>query len=133
MKPVGQLINERGLNSGGKVQKFIDQETIRYMDPYTPRITGDLIKSVTRGSEIGSGELEYASPSARYHYYGKLMVSSVTGSAYATHGEKKVLTDKDLEYSKTSNPMAGPYWFERMKADHKDDILNGARKIVGAK
>jgi hypothetical protein len=133
MKPVNQLINERGLNSGGKVQKFIDQETIRYMDPYTPRITGALIKSVTQGSKIGSGDLIYSSPYARYLYYGKLMVSSVTGSAYAMHGESKVLTDRDLEYSKASNPMAGPYWFERMKADHKDDILNGARKIAGAK
>lgn len=130
MKNNSQLISERGLQPFGRTQKFIDQECIRLMDQYTPRISGNLIKSATIGTKIGSGNIEQNAPQARYLYYGKLMVSSITGSAYAKKGEVKVLTDKDLEYTKSANPKAGPYWFERMKADHKKSILKGAQKIA---
>lgn len=128
MKPDGQLMKERGLNAGGRVQKFIDQECIRRMDPYTPRIHGNLIKAATLGTKIGSGIIVQAAPQARYLYYGKLMVSKETGSAFASHGESKVLTDKDLSYNTDANPKAGKLWFERMKADHKESILAGAQK-----
>lgn len=75
--------------------------------------------------------MQYLAPYARYQYYGKLMVSSVTGSSYARHGEKKVLTDIDLVYSK--EPLAGKLWFERMKADKKQQILRGAAAMMGGK
>lgn len=131
MKSDDSLMQSKGLGIGGRVQKFVDSECIRLMDPYTPRITGALIKTATLGTQIGSGVIEQASPYARYLYYGKLMVSKETGSAWAKHGESKVLTDKDLKYNKASNPQAGKMWFERMKADHKDDILAGAKSLVG--
>ena len=131
MKADSTLMQSRGFGVGGRVQKFVDSECIRRMDPYTPRITGSLIKAATLGTTIGTGVIEQASPYARYLYYGKLMVSKETGSAWAKHGESKVLTDKDLVYSKASNPKAGKMWFERMKADHKDSILAGAQKLTG--
>ncbi|MFV0344212.1 MAG: minor capsid protein [Anaerocolumna sp.] len=131
INPTDTLLKARGIEPGGRVQKFVDQESIRYMDPLTPRLNGLLTKSVTLGTVIGSGELEYTSPYARYHYYGKLMVSPTTGSPFASKGEKKVLTDRDMEYN--GAPQRGPFWFERMKADHKEDILDGARKVAGAK
>ena len=122
---------ERGLQDMGPVQKLIDSEVIRLMAPYTPRQNNILIDSATIGTRIGSGEVNQITPYARYHYYGKLMVSSITGSAWASRGEKKVLTDVDLKYN--GAPMRGPFWFPRMKADKREDILNGARKIAGAK
>ncbi len=121
----------RGLQEGGPVQKFIDSEVIRLMAPYTPRQNGLLIDAATLGTRIGSGEVNQISPYARYQYYGKLMVSSITGSAWASKGEKKVLTDIDLKYN--GAPMRGAFWFDRMKADKREDILNGARKLAGAK
>lgn len=133
MKSIEQLCQERGIVIDGKVQKFIDQEVIRLMDPYTPNLNGILIKSAILGTRIGSGEINQNTPYARYHYYGKLMVSSKTGSAYASQGEKKILTDKDLEYNKSKNPLAGPFWFERMKTDKKEQILRGAKRLAGAK
>ena len=117
----------------GPVQKYIDSECIRLMAPYTPYRQGILEKSATLGTKIGSGEINQIAPYARYQYYGKLMVSAITGSAWARMGEKKVLTDKDLEYDKSAHPLAGKMWFERMKADHKEEILDGARKVAGAK
>ena len=92
-KPLGQIEREHGINKNGFVQKFIDSECIRLMKPYTPMLSGVLIKSATLGSTIGSGEIVQIAPYARYQYYGKLMVSSITGSAWATKGESKVLTD----------------------------------------
>lgn len=130
MKELSQLMKERGIQNSGKVQEFIDQETIRLMAPYTPMLTGILEKSATLGTNIGSGHIQQNAPYARYQYYGKLMISSTTGSAWS-RGESKVLTDKNLEYNKSQHPKAGPYWFERMKADKKEQILRGAQKVAG--
>ena len=133
MKATDILMKDRGLLPFGNVQRFIDSECIRLMAPYTPYRAGILEKSATLGTKIGSGEINQVTPYARYQYYGKLMVSSITGSPWARRGEKKILTDRDLVHDKSKHPMAGPFWFERMKADHKEDILEGARKVAGAK
>lgn len=124
------ILSSRGLEPGGKVQKFIDSEMIKVMNPYTPMQSSTLINSVTLNTVIGSGLIEYGTPYDRYHYYGKLMVSPTTGSSYAQKGEKKVLTDKDMNYN--GAPKRGPFWFVRAKADKKEKILEGARKIAGA-
>lgn len=130
MKPTSKLINDRNIEDYGKVQKFIDSECIRLMTPYTPMLNGQLFKSATLGTKIGSGIIRQNAPYARYQYYGKLMVSRITGSSYARQGESKVLTDKDLTYNKSRHPLAGAFWFERMKADKKEKILRGAQQIA---
>lgn len=115
------------------VQKFVDSECIRLMVPYTPMKNGILMKSTVLGTKIGSGHIYYNSPYARYQYYGKLMVSSVTGSSWARHGESKVLTDTNLKYSTVRHPQAQRMWFEAMKTDKKEQILRGAAAIAGGK
>lgn len=132
MKSIADLCKERGIQVTGRTQQFIDHEVIRLMAPYTPMLSGTLEKTATLGTNIGKGDIQQNAPYARYQYYGKLMVSSITGSAWS-HGESKVLTDKDLEHNKSQHPMAGPYWFERMKADKKEQILMGAQKVAGGR
>lgn len=112
------------------VQKFIDSECIRLMVPYTPMRNGILMKNAVMGTTIGSGKVVYNSPYARYQYYGKLMVSSVNGSAYARRGESKVLTNIDLKYDTSRHPKAQKMWFEAMKADKREQILRGAAAIA---
>lgn len=112
------------------VQGFVDSECIRLMTPYTPMQNGILYKSATLGTTIGSGMIHQVAPYARYQYYGKLMVSSVTGSSYARNGESKVLTNKDLKYSTAKHPQAQKLWFEVMKAEKKQQILRGAAAIT---
>lgn len=85
-------------------QDFVDSECLRYMNPLIPRRTGVLIKSGTLGTVIGSGQIEYLAPYARRQYY-----------------ENK------------AEGQRGAMWFERMKASHKETILEGAKKIVGNK
>lgn len=130
IKSTDLIIKERGLQDGGPVQKYIDNAVINEMKPYTPKISGILENAPTIGTVIGSGQIKQITPYARYLYYGLLMVSSITGSAYASKGEKKVLTDTPLQYSKAANPLAGKLWFERMKADKKEDILKEAQKVA---
>jgi hypothetical protein len=133
MKATDIMMKKRGLLPMGNVQKFIDQETIRLMAPYTPFRAGMLEKGATLGTKIGSGEINQIAPYARFQYYGKVMVSAITGSPWASRGEKKILTDKDLQYDTSRHPLAGKMWFERMKSDKKNEILEGARKVAGAK
>ena len=127
INPKSQQVNKEKI---AKAQQFVDRECIELMFPYTPMLSGQMMQSATRGTVIGSGKIKYNSPYARYQYYGKLMVSSITGSSYARKGESKVLTSKDLHYNKSRHPRAGKLWFERMKADRKEQILKGAQNLL---
>ena len=111
------------------IQKYIDSECIRLMAQYTPMQTGMLQRNAITSIRIGSGKITYNSSYARYQYYGKLMVSSVTGSAWARYGESKILTGTDPNYSKRQHPKAQRLWFETMKTNHKQQILRGAAAI----
>lgn len=129
----GKSFARNKTESFSDVQKFVDSECIRLMVPYTPMRNGILQKGAVLGTKIGSGEIHYNIPYARYQYYGKLMVSSVTGSAFAKMGESKVLTEKDLVYNKARHPLAQRLWFETMKHNHKEQILRGAAAIARRK
>jgi hypothetical protein len=101
-------IKKRGLETGGKVQKFIDSEVLRVTDPYVPMDTGTLKSSGIRNTTIGEGKVIYRTPYARKLYY-------------------------NPQFNYQGAPMRGGKWFERMKIDHKDSILKGASQIAGAR
>lgn len=130
-EPVDAILQKRGLEKGGEVQKYIDNEVLRLSTPYVPFQTGNLANSGIRGTNIGSGLVVYDAPYARFQYYGVVMVGETSGSAWANKNERKVTTDKPLTYH--GGGKRGKMWFERMKADHKQDILRNAAKIAGGK
>lgn len=138
IKSIVTLGKERGLGDMGKVQKFVDSECIRLMAPYTPFLNGVLEKSATLSTVIGSGEVRQNTPYARYQYYGQVYGPNIpihegglVVGYFSPKGQKKHPTGRPLTYNTDKNPKAGPMWFDRMKADHKADILNGARKVAG--
>lgn len=88
-------------------QKFVDSEVIRLSEPYIPLLTGSLIKSGILGTVLGSGEVSWIVPYARYQYYLKRKTLSETG------------------------PLRGSFWFHRMKEVHASTIIAGAKKIMG--
>ncbi len=123
------LLAKYGLQDGGPVQKLVDSEVMRYMSDYMPRRqAGELEHMMIMSTVIGSGQIDTPGPYAHYLYEGILYVSPTTGSAWAKENEIKIPTDRLLTYA--GAPMRGKKWFERMKADHKDDILKAAQAHV---
>lgn len=111
IKPTVQLLRERGIEKGGKVQKFIDSEVIRCMDPFVPFREGFLKKSAILGTVIGSGRIKYTAPYARRNYY--------ENAGWGNEGIQR-------------GGRRGRKWFERMKPIYLETILNGAVKLSGA-
>ena len=109
-----RLNNFYGL--GGELQKFADSEFMNGIKDYVPFKTGTLRDSMTLNTILGSGEVVFKTPYARYLYYGMLMVDSVTGSAWSPLGGTKVLTETPLQYHGGSK--AGAFWDRRWKADN---------------
>lgn len=102
------VLSRRGLETNGKVQKFIDSEVLRKCEPYVPYDNGDIVKSGETNTILGSGEVKYQTPYARRWYY------------------------MPAEFQDA--PMRGNYWFERMKNEGgKDEILKSAIRMAGAR
>ena len=136
----GDLLRQRNLEKGGLVQQAIDKAVIDWNLQYCPWATGTLAKSAYSATVIGSGKVVYPGPYARYLYYGQVMGPNIpvfeddSGEPtrfFSPPGQKKHLTGKALEYSTDVNPLAGSFWFERMKADHMADILKEAKSVAG--
>ncbi len=93
-----------------KAQKVVDSEVLRLSDKYTPLLTGTLRKTGILGTEVGSGTVSWIAPYARFQYY--------RGRRPGT---------------KVGEPLQGRYWFERMKAVHKGEIVAAAQHAVDGK
>lgn len=137
---VNRLLEKFNLKSGGKVQQVIDNAIIAYDEDYCPWDTGYLAASPRGVTVIGSGLITYPGPYAHYQYYGEVYGPNIpvfddTSSGEPTRyfsipGRKKQPTGRELQYDTSTNALAGPYWFERMKADHVDDIVEEAQKAA---
>ena len=110
--PENLLLAKRSLGKGGKAQIFVDSEVLRCCDSYVPFRTGMLKLSGIPATVKGSGMVRYNTPYARLNYYS----NKGNGKEGMNKGGKR-----------------GRLWFERMKPDYKDSILNGVKKIVRSK
>lgn len=129
MKDKGTLLRSRGLQEGGPVQKVIDNEVMRLMGPYMPRRqAGELEHMMVMATVIGSGQIDIPGPYAHYLHEGILFVDPETGSSFARKNVIKEPTDRELTYA--GAPMRGKKWFERMKADHEEEILAAAQAMA---
>lgn len=129
VKDKNTILKNHGLLPGGPVQKLIDSECMRFMGGYMPRRqAGELEHMMLMSTVIGSGQIDIPGPYAHYLHEGILYVSPTTGSAWAKKNEIKVPTSRELAYA--GAPMRGKKFFDRMKADHKGDILQAAQAMV---
>ena len=121
MKPVNTILTRMGVKPDGDVQMFVTNTVNRRITRYMPFRSGALstklkhIKSAT--------EIEVLGPYARYQYYGKVMEGPAP----------KVLTDRDLKYDKTKNPLAGPFWDRRLIANEGAQIAGEVRRYVSGR
>lgn len=104
----GQNFKKNTQENFDKKQKYIDKEVLRLSDSYVSKRSGNLIESGISGTVIGSGVVEYTSSYGRKQYY--------ENAGMGKEGLNK------------GGGLRGKMWFERMKADHKDEILEGIKK-----
>lgn len=97
------VINDRSriLVKVQKAQNVIDSEVLRRCDPLVPFKTGSLKRSGITGTKIGSGQVRYTAPYAKRQYY--------KGRVSVTRGRK---------------------WFQRMKSEQGQAILNAAQRML---
>lgn len=94
--------------------------------PYVPA-RNLVLDSTTR---VDGRFVIYQQPYAHYLYHGKLRVDPETGSSYAPYGATKVLTDKNLVFSKAKHAQAQSHWFEASKAENLEKWVRVADKAV---
>ena len=128
VSPARDILKKRGLSAGGAVQAFFTNEIMRLSDSYVPFAEGALKTSARVSADKIA--IEYNTPDARYHWYGKKMVDPITGKGafysptygfWSRPGVQKVLTAQPLKYN--GAPLRGPKWVERCWVDNKDSII----------
>ena len=128
-KPISQIMNEA--TGGKRTLLFMASEAKRLMNPYVPALNMALARNVRVYVEDYKGIVHYTSPHAHYQHEGILMVSRLTGSAWARHGESKVPTDKKLVHGKSRHPLATSHWEKAMKAARMGDYVAAVQAYIG--
>lgn len=121
MKPVNTIVNRLGVGESGDVQRFVTNSVNRRITRYMPYRSGALstkLKLIT-----GPAEITVLGPYARYQYYGKAMEGRAP----------KHVTERPLNYDKTKNPLAGPFWDRALMSHEKDAIIADIQEYVDRK
>lgn len=123
MAPVNQILKAKGLTAGGDVQRFHTQNVLRRIQKYMPYRTGATIKLMIAQTDINRPEIVLDVPHGRYIYHGKAMEGA----------PPKKVTSRDLHYTKTKNPLAGPYWDRALKANEMPAMQADLQRYVNRK
>lgn len=110
----------------GRAESVLAQQVMKDTTPFVPARNNVL----TNDTKVIGNLVVYPGPYARYLYSGKLMVDPETGSSWVRKGEHKVLTDRNLVFSKAVHPQAQSHWFEASKAQNLDKWIRIAKKAV---
>ena len=110
MKPAEEILEDRELGIGGRVQKEFDAEVIRRCERFTPKKEGKLIQSVWHGTTPGTGEVIWQSPYAHKQY-----------TKGRDPGQSQMGKDRGKE------------WFKRMVIDEKESLLVFVKQRSGGR
>lgn len=121
-----EAIKDKLAESCTRAESIVGQQVIKDTAPFVPALTG----SLTIRTRLDGNRIIYPGPYARFLYYGKVMVDPQTGSTFAPKGGTKVLTNRDLVFSKAMHPQAQSHWFEASKAQNLDKWVRIAEKAV---
>lgn len=140
MKPINTILTRLGINKTGDVQLKVTNIINHRITQYMPYRTGVL---ATKSKYIKSAtEIEVVGKAATYLYYGKVMVNAKTGKGPMNipgvglrykKGTILKATDRDLQYDKTKNPQAGPYWDRRMMDAEGAQIVKELQTYIDRK
>lgn len=121
-----EAIKDKLAESCTRAESIVGQQVIKDTAPFVPALTG----SLTIRTRLDGNKIIYPGPYARFLYYGKVMVDPQTGSTFAPKGGTKVLTNRDLVFSKAMHPQAQNHWFEASKAQNMEKWVRVADKAV---
>ena len=136
-----QLIRRKGLAQDGRVQMFHTQNCLRRIKRYMPFLSGATYKITVAQTNIRKPEIVTDVPYARYLYYGKAMVNSKTGKGPALipgvgyrYKKGTILkpTDRDLKYTTTKNPNAGPFWDRALVANEGKALVADLQRYINS-
>lgn len=124
MKDANQIIRDKGLDPGGDAQAFHTMNVLRRIKKFMPFLSGALYKITQIQTDIRKPEIVTEAPQAEFLFLGKVMIDpKINAAGFMTSegwrsrkGSIKVVTSRDLEYTKTKNPAAGPYWDRALSA-----------------
>lgn len=136
---INEVIAKKMEVASTKAEHIVAVQAAKDTSPYVPMLTG----SLNVRTRVDGGNIIYPGPYARYLYYGKVMVDSVTGKGpmhfIDKMGNEQIKfrkgatlkpTDRDLKYTKSAHPQAQDHWFEASKAQNLDKWLRVAEKAV---
>ena len=112
----GPVMERRGLGRDNGLQKYVAARIRLRCDPYVPKRSGTL-KNTAQVAPDGS-EITYSQPYAHYQYVGLAMAGRAP----------KHYTGKTLRHNEA--PMRGPYWDQRMMADHRAEVEADAEAFM---
>lgn len=141
MAPAGVIMNRLGVTAKGDVQRFHTANVRRRIQKYMPYRSGATIKLMIIQSPVDEPFIHVDVPHARMLYCGKVMVDPKSGAAgfltkngwRSRKGAVKVKTDRDLEYDKSKNKLAGPYWDRRLMAEESAAMQQELQDYVSRK
>lgn len=109
-----------------KAEHLVAEQIRKDTSQFVPALTGMLDKR----TRVKKSAVIYPGPYAKFLYYGKVMVDPNTGSTFAPKYGKKVLTDRNLVFTKQMHPQAQDHWFEASKNQNLNRWIDVARKAV---
>lgn len=123
MHPANRIIKDKGLDPSGDVQRFHTQNVLRRIQRYMPYRTGATIKIMIAQTDVSRPEIILDVPYGKYLFYGKAMEGK----------PPKSVTDRDLHYTKTKNPKAGPRWDRALSAAEGGQMADDLQRYIKRK
>ena len=146
INPPRQVMRALGVDERGKVQNFLTARVLLHMRKFMPWLSGEMATAQTQ--QLSPTTIGVMAPQARYLYYGKKMTAGqdgpfpildangeFQGEFRYRRGAHPWPTEEDLEYTKDTNPDAGPYWDVTMVnqdgAQIAQEVTEYARGLTG--
>lgn len=117
-----------------EAQKLLNMQVVADCDPLIPFQQGALRNSVNYPQGIYGGEIDWDAPYAHYQYrkivYGpNIPIRDSAGNITGYYSPpKKYPTGRPLHYHTEGT---GDHWFEKAKAQHKDDWIRLVKETAG--
>lgn len=114
IKPVdvNKVVDRLGLKPGGKTHKYFMTRAAFFMTDFLPyRDKGSVVDALRQGIDYANGQFRLKGPHQKYLFYGKAMA-----------GKPKRPIDKDLVYTKSPHPKAGPHYEKAMMQEYGEQL-----------